>query len=176
MLRRCYRLGWTTVAALVAFTGVGTGAVLLRSWTLVFIAITAVCLAMAAAAALTEQHGTAPGAVPLTLVISTALVGMSGLVMLVEWVAVGIVVALVVAAYPLVGLRGLTTDQLCERWTAGLAGLRAAPSAVAAAAIVRDRQRCLDELERRDPAGVRRCLATPGADPASVLRHRQGSH
>ncbi|PPK70876.1 hypothetical protein V5P93_002738 [Actinokineospora auranticolor] len=177
MLRRCYRLAWLALAAAVAILGVGTGAVLLRSWTLLFLGVTAGCLAMATAAARTDPDSARPdrGTALLTLLFCAALVGVAGLVMLVEWVAFAVVGALAAAAYPLFGLRAMSTSRLCERWRTGLDTLRAAQTPLAAAAVVRERQKCLDELERRDPIGFARWLETPGADPATILRPRQGT-
>ncbi len=69
----------------------------------------------------------------------------------------------------------LTTPALGREWmrtTAALGG-RLAPAD--RAALVRRRERTLDELERRDPAGFNRWLATgaaSGSDPATYIHAR----
>jgi hypothetical protein len=172
MLRRWYRLAWIAVASLVAFTGACGGVLLLRSWTLLFLAMTAACVALATAAGFSESGRRISGA-RLTAALWVGLVSVAGLVLLVEWVAFALVTAVVVAGMPLVGARRLSTPDLCARWNADLEALRAAGSAAEAVAVLRDRARCLDELERRDPEGFRRWLASPGADPATVLRRKR---
>ncbi|WP_026422011.1 hypothetical protein [Actinokineospora inagensis] len=174
-LVRSYRAAWFALAVVAVFTGVGSGVVLLRTWTLFFLAVTAVCLALSLSAALSGNGNPDPGAISLSLLIFGSLVGISGLVMLVEWVAFAIVGALAVAAIPLRGGRGQSTQRLCARWQETLHSLRAATTTTEAAVILRTRQRFLDEMERRHPEAFHRWLATPDADPATILRPRQGS-
>ncbi|SDD08616.1 hypothetical protein [Actinokineospora iranica] len=175
MLRRWYRLAWTATAGVVAFAGVSAGVVLLRSWTLFFLAMTAVCLGLAASAAFADIDQAAPGRTRTIAAFAVGLIGTAGLVTVLEWVAFALLATLAAAAVPLLGPGRLSTPDLCARWNAGLDALRTAATPAEAAAILRDRQRCLDELERRDPDGFRRWLATPGADPATVLRPHQGT-
>ncbi|MBM7773609.1 putative membrane protein [Actinokineospora baliensis] len=172
-LVRSYRLAVTALSALVAFTGVCAGMSLLRSWTLVFLAVTAVCLGLALSAALTGN--TSLNGLALSALVFGALIGTTGLFLLVDWVAFALAAALVVAAIPLRGGRGHSTAHLCTRWQETLIALRQATNPAQAAALLRDRQRCLDELERRHPEAFLRWLATPDADPASVLAPRQAS-
>ncbi len=172
MLRRAYRLSWNSLAALLGFAGLAGGVLLLRSWTLVFLAVTAGCLAVAASAALADVGAVPPSRLRLTALFGGVLIGVVGLSVLVEWVAFALVAALGLARLPLTGTRGLTTAQLFDRWNAGLAALRSAATPEAAALVLRDRQRWLDELERRDPERFRRWLAAAESDPGVVLRSK----
>jgi hypothetical protein len=65
-----------------------------------------------------------------------------------------------------------STDQLCRQWLHSYDALTAASTSQARLRIVMDRQRCLDELERRDPDGLRAWLASSasaGGDPRRFL-------
>jgi hypothetical protein len=57
------------------------------------------------------------------------------------------------------GLAGLTDGELCAAWMESCRGLRDAPLAQALS-YVQTRQEYLDELERRDPAGLQAWLAS----------------
>ncbi|GLZ38851.1 hypothetical protein [Actinokineospora sp. NBRC 105648] len=174
MLRRFGQLAWCALACLLTFVSIAAGVLLLRSWTLVFLTVTATCLGLATAAVLAER-GRAPGRLPTIAAYLTALVGIAGLCLLVEWVAFALLAWFAATAVPLFGNRLMSTPLLCARWASSLEALRAADTPQQAAAILRERARCLDELERRDPEGFQRWLATPDTDPATVLRPREGS-
>ncbi|HEY3003584.1 MAG TPA: hypothetical protein VGJ44_14655, partial [Kribbellaceae bacterium] len=71
-------------------------------------------------------------------------------------------------------LSGLTDAELCAAWTQSCRDLREAGPAGALRYVVA-RQQYLDELERRDPAGLRAWLesaASPAGDPRPFI----GSH
>ncbi|GLW89240.1 hypothetical protein [Actinokineospora globicatena] len=172
---RPYTLVLTVLSAAVGFTGVCAGAALLRSWTLVFLGITAICLGLALSAALTGNSSLQLGGAVLSGFLFVTLVGTAGLVILVEWVAFALVGALAVAAIPLRGGRGYSTEYLCARWTATLLTLNQAKTPTEAAGVLRIRQRYLDELERRHPEAFSRWLTTPDVDPATILARRQNS-
>ncbi|GAA3014007.1 hypothetical protein [Actinokineospora diospyrosa] len=172
-LVRSYRLAVTALSALVVFTGVCAGVSVLRTWTLVFLAVTAICLSLALSAALTGNSNLR--GVVLSAMMFAALVATAGLVVLVEWVAFALVGALLVAAIPLRGGRGQSTAYLCARWHDTLIALRHATNPDQAVTLLRTRQRYLDELERRHPEAFHRWLSTPDVDPASILAPRQNS-
>ncbi|HEY3512566.1 hypothetical protein [Kribbella sp. NPDC051137] len=64
------------------------------------------------------------------------------------------------------------TRQLCRQWLDSYDELHQAPTAKARLRVVMARQRCLDELERRDPDGLQAWLfssASAGSDPRRFL-------
>jgi hypothetical protein len=66
-----------------------------------------------------------------------------------------------------------TTAQLCQQWHDTFEDLHQATSPAAQLRIVTARQRCLDELERRDPDGLNAWLsstASPAGDPTRYLK------
>ncbi len=72
-------------------------------------------------------------------------------------------------------LSALTTAALGREWMRTTAALGGRLTAADRAALVRRRGETLDELERRDPAGFTRWLATgpaSGSDPAPYIRAR----
>lgn len=69
----------------------------------------------------------------------------------------------------------LSTAQLCRQWQDSYEALREAATAAARLRIVEARQRCLDELERRDPDGLNAWLASTASaasDPSRFLTER----
>ncbi len=69
-----------------------------------------------------------------------------------------------------------STAQLCRQWHDSFEDLHQAVTPAARLRIVASRQRCLDELERRNPAGLNAWLsstATPNGDPTRFLRTNQ---
>ncbi|SNR39705.1 hypothetical protein [Blastococcus mobilis] len=72
-------------------------------------------------------------------------------------------------------LSALTTSALGREWMRTTAGLGGRLTPADRAALVQRRQETLDELERRDPAGFTRWLATgpaSGSDPATYIHAR----
>ncbi len=70
------------------------------------------------------------------------------------------------------GLRDQPTLLLCRQWQKSYEELRAEPAMARRLEIVEVRARCLDELERRDPAGLQAWLASNASaagDPARFL-------
>ena len=66
----------------------------------------------------------------------------------------------------------VSTRQLCREWLDSYDELNRAPTSKARLRVVMARQRCLDELERRDPAGLQAWLASSasaGSDPRRFL-------
>jgi hypothetical protein len=71
-----------------------------------------------------------------------------------------------------VALGDLTTQALCATWQRSYFAMLDAPACPGRYATVRLRERLLDELERRDPAGFARWLQTgarAGSDPGRYL-------
>lgn len=68
-------------------------------------------------------------------------------------------------------VRGLTDTALCQAWRSSFLQLRAATSPTLRAEIVATRQAYLDELARRNPAGVTAwmCSGTPAPEDASPV-------
>jgi hypothetical protein len=69
-----------------------------------------------------------------------------------------------------------STAQLCRQWHDTFEDLHQATTPAAQLRIVTARQRCLDELERRDPDGLNAWLsstASPAGDPTRFLRMDQ---
>jgi hypothetical protein len=61
---------------------------------------------------------------------------------------------------PLTQLRRLTDEQLCQGWRASYLALRTQPPGAEMIETVEERQRYLDELERRNPGGLTAWLAS----------------
>ncbi|WP_328992784.1 hypothetical protein OG394_00880 [Kribbella sp. NBC_01245] len=66
----------------------------------------------------------------------------------------------------------ISTAELCQQWQDSYETLRGATTPAARLRIVEARQRCLDELERRDPEGLNAWLASTASaagDPSRFL-------
>jgi hypothetical protein len=73
--------------------------------------------------------------------------------------------------------KALTTAELCRQWQDSYEALRGAATAAARLRIVETRQHYLDELERRDPSGLRAWLgdsASAAGDPSRFLASEDG--
>lgn len=72
-----------------------------------------------------------------------------------------------------------STGELCRQWQESYDALRRATSPAARLRIVEARQRCLDELERRDPDGLNAWLASNASaagDPSRFLAGNGPDH
>jgi hypothetical protein len=76
---------------------------------------------------------------------------------------------------PSVALDALTDEQLCRAWRASYAALQRQSSAARAVTAVAERQRYLDELERRNPDGFAAWLASGAQSPGSPMPYLTGS-
>jgi len=72
-------------------------------------------------------------------------------------------------------IRGLSNDELCHTWRRAFLLLQQQQDATAALAVVGLRQACLDEMERRNPAGTRAWLASGPRASGSPARYFEGS-
>ncbi len=75
-------------------------------------------------------------------------------------------------------LSKLTDEQLCTQWQDGYLPLQGPVPPGKAVGIVQQRQRCLDELERRHPFGLRAWLASgawASSTPLSYLTERRSA-
>lgn len=73
---------------------------------------------------------------------------------------------------------GATDEELCRRWQASFVGVRHHDSPPLIHTLVADRQRCLDELQRRDPGAFAAWLASapgPADSPLPYLRGRRST-
>lgn len=74
------------------------------------------------------------------------------------------------------GVSAISTAELCRQWHQSFEDLHQAITPAARLSIVTARQRCLDELERRDPDGLHAWLsssASAAGDPSRFLRTNQ---
>ena len=76
---------------------------------------------------------------------------------------------------PSVALDELTDEQLCQAWRASYAALQRQSSAARAATAVAERQRYLDELERRNADGFAAWLASGAHSPGDPLPYLTGN-
>ncbi|MEV6412527.1 hypothetical protein [Kribbella sp. NPDC051718] len=77
------------------------------------------------------------------------------------------------ASPPQPGESATSTAQLCQQWHDSFEDLQTAMTPAARLRIVTARQRCLDELERRDPDGLNAWLssaASAAGDPSRFVR------
>jgi hypothetical protein len=195
-----YRLTWTATTAAVALLGlaVTVGSVALSEPALAT-ALLVIALVLARVHTLSATGGTpTPPEMAIAAGIGLGGLALFGLLELlgpVAWALIGVVAA---TAVPLLlrqpgravevrqpgcdDPRGvgradaLSTDELCRAWRLSHAEL-ASSSGAQRAELVRVRQRYLDALERHDPDGVARWLATtpgPDSDPRPFLTHPAG--
>lgn len=198
---RTYGLGWRIAVGVVALVGVLLAVVLVPPSTMIAAFVTAALVAaLATATATALQEGRSRGLWPLfgrnLLLGGLAGVAATGLGELIGGIAFLLVVLAVLTSPPLVRwyaarlghdrpaptrpsypdirivrAETLSIDELCTAWTQSCTDLRGA-SPAQALRFVEARQRYLDELERRDPAGLRAWLATAASasgDPSRFI-------
>lgn len=188
-MRLWYTRIWSSVAGLAAFAGLCVGIVLMSTLALVLFAIIAIGVATAATEVLVTLAGARPQRrqrVAMIAVVAVALVAGAGLVHLFGGVGALLLAVLVAAGVPLArwrlprlggtraaragDLAEMPTEDLLRAWEASALALQDRRDAARAARLARDRQAYLDELERRDPEGVRRWLAAASVSPRPFLR------
>ncbi|MFC5263152.1 hypothetical protein ACFPJ1_13650 [Kribbella qitaiheensis] len=186
-----YRLLWTALSGLVGVLGFVAGVFLVPArgmlpllFVAAFIGVAVASTAWSHAAETTISARLGRSAVIAVAVIS-AIVAFAGTVVVLGAAAPGLVVVLGVtspAAMRWCGRRlghipgrhhgSLTTAELCRRWQDSYKILRDATTAAARLRIVEARQLYLDELERRDPVGLKAWLgenASAAGDPSRYL-------
>ena len=193
-----YRLLWRVLAGLAGAVGLLVGLFFVPGdlmFPLLFVA--AIIGSTAGATAWSKAEGTATPArarrsAAIAATVIAAVVACAGYVVLLGPTGPGVVVILGLTSPPLMrwcGLRlghvpgrrrrsgALSTAELCRQWRDSYEALRYATTATARLRIVEARQRCLDELERRDPLGLKAWLgenASAAGDPSRFLAGEDG--
>jgi hypothetical protein len=188
-----YRLLWRVLAGLAGVVGLLVGLFFVPGdlmFRLLFVA--ALIGSTAGSIAWSKAEGTATPArarrsAAIAATVIAAVVACTGYVVLFGPVGPAVVVVLGLTSPPLMrrcGLRlghipgrryrrgALSTAELCRQWRDSYEALRYATTATARLRIVEARQHYLDELERRDPLGLRAWLgenASPAGDPSRFL-------
>ncbi|TDD18002.1 hypothetical protein E1218_26865 [Kribbella turkmenica] len=184
-----YRVIWRSMCGVLITAGVVAGLIVLpvKVWVLVgLLAIILAFVAVVGRSAKDRQAGRS-GVESLlrALVVAVAVIAVLGLGAVLQGSVVLLLLLVGVSSPRLVGrmLSGVTrapepppgavsTRQLCQEWRESYLSLRQAPTPAARIRIVRARQRCLDELERRDPDGFQAWLASAasaGGDPSRFV-------
>jgi hypothetical protein len=191
-----YRRVWQVVCGVLAVIGIVVGFVVLPAAAWVVFGLLAVVVALAMVVGADPETGDGPSVGHGMLVGLGAAVGVAALLAYAAILNVGALVVLLLPAVtspPAVrryaAVLGMNrrpaeptvadfgTDKLCRDWLDSYDALRKAGSHPERLRIVADRQRCLDELERRDPEGFHAWLgsaAGPATDPRRFLTDHQG--
>ncbi|TCN32870.1 hypothetical protein EV644_12388 [Kribbella orskensis] len=192
-LATAYRLSWSALSCLVGVLGFVAGLFLVPAgvmFPLLFVAavigLTVATTTWSQPAGTTISAGVGRFAV-IVVAMMSAIVACAGLIVLFGGAAPGLVVVLGVtspAAMSWCGRRlghipgrlggsgAVTTAELCRQWQDSYQTLRDATTAAARLRIVETRQLYLDELERRDPIGLRVWLgenASAAGNPSRFL-------
>lgn len=158
-----YRVMWTTVCTGLALVGAGVLLVLLCG----FSVLTAVAIPLLGVVLVTCPH---------TVTRFRRLLGAARTPSAGQLDALAHAFAYASPVYvpvqPLTELARLTDEQLCQEWRASYLVLQERTSAAEIIETVEERQRYLDELERRDPGGLTAWLASgarAGGNPLPYL-------
>jgi hypothetical protein len=188
-----YEFAWRTVCGLLGAVGIALACIVLPADVMVaIVTVAAVVGAMTAVGHLSTTPTTDPSpglgrSAMLGAMASTAVIAIAGFAVILNIGVIGMVLILAVSspqtlrwcnrqlrAAPRVEAELLTisTAELCRQWQATYDSLRSATTPAVMLRIVEARQRCLDELERRDPSGLNAWLASAASaagDPSSFL-------
>jgi hypothetical protein len=191
-----YRTSWRPTCSVVVLAGVAVGVCVLpfEVWVLVGLLATVVGLTAVIGGGVDDEPDREHASLPRTLVRSAglcaAVVAVLGFAVVLKFGVVLLVLLFVIASPPVVlrcvrrsgsrsggiyrppSLRS-STQSLCLEWRSSYVALSVAQSPDARLRIVKARQRFLDELERRDPDGLRAWLESgpsAGGDPGCFLR------
>lgn len=190
-----YGIVWRAVCGLLGVLGIVLGFIVVPLNVMIPLVVIGVVIGVSAAIGCqSENAGTGstpgPGRTALTaLMAGTAIVAVTGLAAVIGGlVAGGLLLVLAASSPPVLRWYGrrlrrtpaaakdewppLSTAELCRQWQDSYEALREAATASARLRIVEARQRCLDELERRDPDGLNAWLAsaaTAASDPSRFL-------
>ncbi|MFF0267177.1 hypothetical protein [Kribbella sp. NPDC004536] len=189
---RTYRWMWRTVAGGLLLLALGAGLLMLPAVIWMILAALAVPFGLMLAIGAETVAAESPRARRLHVVKLTMagyLVAV-GAVVLIKFLGagalalLGVVLATSPSAVRLYGARlgrgrtermpeaTVSTSELCRVWLDSYRALNQAPTAKARLRVVMARQRCLDELERRDPDGLQAWLASSASaagDPSRFL-------
>ncbi|MEU8223689.1 hypothetical protein [Kribbella sp. NPDC048915] len=191
-----YRRAWQVTCGVVGVVGVVIGFVVLPMAAWGVFGLLAVVVALAMVVGDDPETGEGPSVGRSILVGVAAAVGVAAVLGFAAVLGAGALVLLLFLAAgappavrryasllgigrqveaPVVAEVG--TDRLCRDWLNSYDALRNADSELERLRIVADRQRCLDELERRDPEGFQAWLgsaAGPATDPRRFLTDHEG--
>jgi hypothetical protein len=194
-----YRFIWRALCGVLVTAGVVLGVVVLPVEVWVVVALLVIVLGLTAVVGRTpadEQVAQVrPSVVQALLwavVVCLVVVAVFGLAGVLHGGVVYVLLLVVASSPPAVGWWGgllrtqvpqaspspdppsgaVSTSQLCREWHESYLALSQATTSTARLRIVMARQRCLDELERRDPDGLHAWLASTasaGGDPSRFL-------
>jgi hypothetical protein len=188
-----YRLVWSALSGLVGVVGLLAGVFLLPADVMYPLLFVAALIGLTVATTFwsktkeTTISGRSGRSAVIAVTVISAIVACAGHVVLLGAAGPGLVVVLCVtspAAMRWCGRRlghipgrlggsgAVTTAELCRHWQDSYEALRGATTATARLSIVQTRQRYLDELERRDPIGLKTWLgdnASAAGDPSRFL-------
>ena len=186
---------WTMSSTVGIISGTIAGLLLPRDALIAIVLLTLVTGATAAAGYERRDTATQPGtrlkATLIAMAVAAATGVALGLTVLVGPGPLGLLLILAAASPPAVcwycvklgsapaatGIHQMerSTAELCQEWHDSYEALRNAPTVAARLRIVMARQRCLDELERRDPEGLHAWLASAASaagNPGTFLSGR----
>ncbi|MEV0288799.1 hypothetical protein AB0H36_32160 [Kribbella sp. NPDC050820] len=183
-----YRVIWRGLCCVLLAAGVAAGAVLLPGelWVpVVFVAVVLTLTTAAAGVVAGRRAPVTPHSVLRPVTICLAIFGVLGLAAVLHEGAAYLLVLLAASSpwaiewcprrlgrHPAPPPAPVSTGQLCREWHESYQALSQAATLSARLRIVKARERCLDELERRDPAGLQAWLASTasaGGDPTRFL-------
>lgn len=190
-----YSFVWRAVCAVIGGPGVILALIVLPLDLLIPFVLLTIVIGLTAAVGHTspstgdqQERRTSEQAGLLAMMPFLGLLAIAGLGFALGIVVLPLLLALVVTSPPVVRWYGdslsrpqpgelgestTTTAQLCRQWHDSFEDLQNAPTPAARLRIVKARQQCLDELERRDPDGLNAWLsstASAAGDPSRFVR------
>ncbi|NEA32674.1 hypothetical protein [Streptomyces sp. SID13031] len=189
-----YSFAWRAVCGVIGGLGIALGLIVLPLDLLIPFVLLTIVVGLTAAVGHTtnttgdqQERRTRGQAGLLAALPFLGLLALAGLALALGTVVLLLVLTLVITSPPAVRWYGdshrgeldesvTSTAQLCRQWHDTFEDLHQATTPAARLRIVTARQRCLDELERRDPDGLNAWLsstASAAGDPSRFLRMHQ---
>jgi hypothetical protein len=190
-----YSFVWRTVCAALGCLGIILGLIVLRPDLLIPYVLLTIVIGMTAAVGHTTSSADAQDARRASrqagvraMLPLLGLLAIAGLGFALGIAVLPLALAVVITSPPVVrwygdslsrpqpgepGESATSTAQLCRQWHDSFEDLQTAMTPAARLRIVTARQRCLDELERRDPDGLNAWLsstASAAGDPSRFVR------
>lgn len=190
-----YTFVWRAACAVIGGLGIILALIVLPLELLIPFVLLTIVIGLTAAVGHTspsigdqQERRTSKQAGLLAMMPFGGLLAIAGLGFALGVVVLPLVLALVITSPPVVRWYGdslsrpqpgeldesaTSTAQLCRQWHDSFEDLQKAPTPAARLRIVTSRQRCLDELERRDPDGLNAWLssiASAAGDPSRFVR------